>query len=165
MALNVPLNDSATFTKLDTGIVLVNLPGISHILIDECTMPFNKNTWQQDSAHLRSKYNLENEAAVGTIWWKKLENNSKNSTEHCLNIEPIVFVKQPLALHYENACGSGTLALGLWLYNITKQENFHVKQPGGYLKLKIQEDAQGLKGLVAGPVSLIASGTAYFANN
>ncbi len=165
VALHIPLMHLPTMQNLDQGITLVCLPGISHLLIDEEHFPFNINNWQVDAKIIREKYNLEREAAIGCIWWhevsqKKLSKSKQNSYE--IFMHPIVLVQNPFAEHYENACGSGALALGLWHYAKHRRMHFTMQQPGGYLTLSIQEDIDKLETIIGGPVNVVAQGIANF---
>ncbi len=163
IALTVPLDSKPAMRKLDKGIYIVSLPGISHVLIHELHHPFSASTWDKDSAHIRKKYDLEQENAVGCIWWHEAQKQEHECQDmpYPLHMHPIVWVKEPRALHYENSCGSGTLVLGLWHYARNAHKTFIMHQPGGHLTLDLQEDIQGLKGIIGGPVHIVAEGTAY----
>ncbi len=158
--LSVPLQGMPPMRELDAGVNLVSLPGISHVLIDEQYSPFNSNDWRGEAAIIRQRYGLCDEQALGCIWWHKLELERTKDIQFFMH--PVVYVKNPLAEHYENACGSGSLALALWHYAKSQYEKFVMHQPGGYLTLNLQKDIQGLKAVVGGPVKLVASGMAYF---
>ncbi len=162
--LSIPLQEMPNMDELEDGINLVRLPGISHILIDEQYLPFKSNDWQNQAAYVRAKYGLMDETALGCIWWHERLNDAVHNdiVQSHFFIHPVVSVKNPWAEHYENACGSGSLALALWHYSKTKLTNFIIQQPGGHLTLRIQEDIQALKTVVGGPVNLVASGMAYF---
>ncbi len=162
--LSVPLTSIPYIQELDKGINLVQLPGISHLLIDERSIAFCAKDWQNQAAKLRKHYNLEQELAVGCIWWHHISSNvnSNNEDEQTFFMHPVVVVKEPWAEHYENACGSGALALALWLFSKTKCNSYIMQQPGGNLTINIQEDIQQLKAIVGGKVNLVAQGTAYF---
>ncbi len=159
--LFVPLQSVPPIAELDLGMYLVQLPGINHVLIDEQYKAFDENNWQKDSANIREQYNLEQAIAVGCIWWSKLPADEQKKLCN-LRMHPVVRVLKPFALHYENACGSGVLALGLWHYLNNEQSKFVMQQPGGNLTLDLQEDIQGLKGIIGGPVQLLLSGDFKF---
>ncbi len=161
VSIGVPFLDMPPIYELDKNIYLVQLSGISHVIIDEKHMPFCPDSWEQSSAEIRQKYNLEKESAVGCIWWHA-DGQEQHEGQVSLCMHPIVRIKNPWALHYENACGSGALALGLWHYKHYKQSSFIMHQPGGYLTLQLQQDIQELKAIVGGPVSLVAKGKAFF---
>ncbi len=165
VTLSVPLISLPPIEELDLGIYLVRLAGISHVLIHEKYNDFCEQNWAQSSAHIRQKYKLEDEGAVGCMWWRELQaqEDGKKTIKH-IYMHPIVWVKNPHALHYENACGSGSLALAIWHYVHAGHGAFVIHQPGGHLTLDLQQDIQGLKGVVGGPVYMVAKGTAYFSS-
>ncbi len=160
--LTLPLPTMPPITSLDLGIELVNLPGISHILIDQKKLPFCAKDWKNQSESIIHKFDLEQTQALGCIWWEQLPKHNQQSEFYNFFIHPIVCVKKPFAQHYENACGSGSLALTLYQYAKTKKTNYIIQQPGGYLTLNLQEDIQDLKATIGGPVALVAKGQACF---
>ncbi len=183
VTLHMPMHPIPPMQEVEKGLVVVRMPGITHILLDITYHPFPKDGWKEKSAALRKKLQLEQELAVGCIWWKSLApaesyahmsdagmtcTGTKNYTAQHLRIDPVVFVKNPPTECYENACGSGTLAVTLWLYTQNQQQSFVVQQPGGYLTVAFhsteqQENrASALMAHIGGPVFVVAQGTAFF---
>ncbi len=163
VALHIPLPSSPPMRELAKGIVLVSFPGISHILIDADLYPFSSEHWQENAKLLRKQFDLENLPAVGCIWWNLITSQASQHLLCKVRIHPVVRVTQPFSEHYENACGSGTLALGLWLHKNTQKETFFVNQPGGYLSLELRDDQKhGRVAILGGPVHMVAKGDAFF---
>ncbi len=162
VALHIPMSSPPNMRELAKGIVLVSLPGISHLLIDADIYPFSPAHWQENAQALRQKFNLEQLPAAGCLWWHPIKGPESQNLLCALHMHPVVMVKNPYSLYYENACGSGTLALGLWLQKQSGKEEFHVRQPGGYLTLSFRKQEQGLMAALGGPVHMVAKGQAYF---
>ncbi len=166
VSLHIPILTAPIMHELAKGVVLISLPGISHLLIDAERYPFSPQHWQENAQALRQKYDLEDMPAVGCMWWHATKGPQSQHLLCALHMHPVVLVKDPYTLYYENACGSGTLALGLWLQKHSGKEEFFVRQPGGYLSLSVRKVPQTQGALMAelgGPVHLVAQGQAFFA--
>lgn len=83
-------------------IFMINLPGISHIFLDMDKFKFDEKNCKKDAKEIIKKLNLINIPAIGVIWFKKNQ------------IHPVVYVKDIDSLFYENSCGSGSMAFGLY---------------------------------------------------
>ncbi len=167
VSLHIPVTTPPLMRELAKGIVLVSLPGISHLLIDAEIYPFSEKHWQENAHDLRKKFALEHFPAVGCLWWQAIKGPHSQHLLCALDMHPVVLVKNPYTLYYENACGSGTLALGLWLQRHSGKEEFYVRQPGGYLSLSLHKaplPQEGLTAILGGPVHLVAQGQTYFSN-
>lgn len=81
---------------------IVTLDGITHVLIDEDLMKFDETKYLEYAKYFIKQLNLRNLSAVGIIWYNKFK------------IKPVVWVRDTDTYYYENACGSGSLALGLY---------------------------------------------------
>ncbi len=179
----LPIPIMPSMQKLAEGVVLVNMQGISHLLLDANIHPFAKEHWQNQATDLRNKFNLNDLPAVGCIWWRQFDLKQVEAIEniHCdicgLEIDPVVYVKNPLSEHYESACGSGTLAVALWMYTQKGQLSFYAKQPGGFLninftsELHLSDEQQCHEGnsneisliaSIGGPIHIVAKGEAFF---
>ncbi len=163
VSLYIPINTPPTMRELAKGVVLVSLPGISHLLIDADLYPFSPQHWQENAQAFRQKFDLEQVPAVGCLWWHTIKGPQSQHLLCALHMHPVVLVKNPYSLYYENACGSGTLALGLWLQKHSGKEEFYVRQPGGYLSVSFRKNGAGLMAALGGPVHLVARGEALFA--
>ncbi len=150
------------------GVHILRLPGVIHLLIEKSVIPFREDTWQQDAHTLRAKYGLEQENAVGCIWWgmeqkqRREPNASADDMIMTLAIHPVVRILHPYTECYENACGSGTVALSLMLFHTQQCRYFEVHQPGGPLTVLIEGSGDDLTAIVGGPVSMVAQGQAFF---
>ncbi|MBO4369271.1 MAG: hypothetical protein J5803_04150 [Desulfovibrio sp.] len=151
---------TATLTLPDTpieelgeGIVLVRLPGISHLLLDQTSHPWSgREDAIQTFQTLQNKYDLKREACLGCIWWQRNEKK--------MSIRPLVFVREPHSLIFENSCGSASLALALFS---KPAEPLSIRQPSGdTLTLIIQPNENSIH--ITGPVTLVAQGTYYGAD-
>lgn len=100
----------------------VNMKGISHILVNENKYPFNKKNYLDRVKYLIDTLSMREKNAVGVIWYNK---DNKN-----ISIKPVVWVKNTDSYYYESACGSGSLALGLFLSQNKKEKStYKIYQP------------------------------------
>ena len=83
-------------------VCLVNLPGISHLLLDVNIFKFDRNNCLKEAKLIIKELGLLNIAAVGVVWFE----NSQ--------IHPVVYVRDIDSLFYENSCGSGSIAYGIY---------------------------------------------------
>ena len=93
-------------------ISVVHLPGISHILLDQTKFKFDKDNCKNDAKRIILELNLINLQAVGVIWFDKNQ------------INPVVYVKDIDSLFYENSCGSGSLAYGIYHSYLKNEDGF-----------------------------------------
>ncbi|MGI6680997.1 MAG: hypothetical protein ACOX3T_05925 [Bdellovibrionota bacterium] len=100
-------NDIKYITKKynDTLLDIIEMKGITHVLIDTDVLNFDEKNYIEISKQIRTNLNLEDLEAVGTIWYKQAVEEIK--------IFPIVWVKNTDSVFYETACGSGTAAIGI----------------------------------------------------
>ena len=115
-AINVPLSSDVSIEPFEGG-ALVRLPGITHILL-----PGNEDHHLEITDDLKKcalnwkrKLNLLNEPAVGCIWFDFCKQSA--------NMLPLVWVRNTNSYCFETACGSGAIALGLYLGTVVKQKN------------------------------------------
>jgi len=143
----LPEAGSQGITELAPGMGLVRLPGITHLCLDEKLHPFPED-FVQAAAALRARFGLDSEA-VGCIWY---------GAE--VSIKPVVWVRSTASTHYETGCGSGSLALALWLgrgQNLPM--DLQVLQPSGSeIGVKV---IPGGPAWIFGPVTLVARGEAF----
>lgn len=146
-------------TTVDTGIDIVHLPGITHILLHTDLHP-SPDDFSAAATLLRERYGLEHCAAVGTIWWSRRQNQ--------LEMLPLVHVRDPHSDCLESACGSGALALALCLgrskvsATSEAEQFFSIMQPAGTaLDIRLRPQGDSFSAAVDGPVSLVARGTVY----
>lgn len=143
-------NGKGGILELEPGIGLVRLPGIMHLCLDEELHPFAEN-FEHASAALRARFGLDAEA-VGCIWYR---------TCPVCAIKPVVWVRSTSSTYYETGCGSGSLALALWL---GRGQNFpadlSVRQPSGS-EIGVRIGVDGSGAWIFGPVTLVARGEAF----
>lgn len=155
-----------TFEKADKGMVIVHLPGISHLLIPVSppSRPFpTPHTGQtaELATHYRMQYGLDNYPASGTIWFKRLGDR--------FSILPAVYVKDTDSLCMETACGSASLALGLYTCFASGNNeaqpigSFAIQQPSGHtLTVTIARTSESsCHAWVTGITHIPATGEAY----
>lgn len=140
------------------SIKVVFLPGICHILIPEKEVPFPED-WQNFGANLRKIYGLEDAKACGLIFWQE--------HEKYFSIKPAIYVKEINSNIIEKACGSGSLALALALYNdASEKREFVIKQQSlGNLEIELTKVEQGFRAKIVSEVELIAKGSVFFSFN
>lgn len=103
---------------LASDLNLLVLPGICHVLKEGRLHPFElKRLLPQ----IIKRYQLEDQPCVGLINYQSL-----GSDEY--EITPLVFVKEVETIVFEQACGSGSLALALSLDPKTEL-NLNILQP------------------------------------
>lgn len=135
------------------GINLVRLPGISHLLLDG-HVHNQPEDCHAAAALLRERYELEQEEAVGVIWWRVQQGQ--------LGMLPLVHVRDTRTDYLESACGSGALALALSRAQVGGGNAFSIMQPSGStLDVRLfSADGVSMAG-VDGPVTLVARGQVW----
>jgi len=106
--------------KMSENIYKVVLKGITILVVKSIA---NYNNFKQNAMDLIKKYDLVDDA-IGVMFIDNIEN--------VIKMYPIVWVKEIDTLFFENACGSGTIAVTIvesWLKNSSNQYN--VIQPSG----------------------------------
>ncbi len=145
----MPANDAVT--GVAPGIGLVRLPGIAHLCLDEVAHPFPADHGLV-AAELRRRFGLTNEEAVGCIWHREERGGQA--------IRPVVWVRSTDSTCFETGCGSGSLALALWLGG---RQNFptvlRVLQPSG-AEIGVCW-SPGEAAWIIGPVNVIARGETW----
>jgi len=131
------------------GLGKVRLPGITHLCVDESLHPFPADC-ADEAARLRQRFELDAEA-VGCIWYR---------THPIPAIRPVVWVRGTDTTHLETGCGSGSLALALWL---GRGQNFplvqDILQPSGVpIGVRVEVETAEITAWIHGPVSLVATG-------
>ena len=166
-AVDIPLPSSLsggdtgqpTCAEVETGMTLVRLPGISHLLIDATRHPFPQD-WRTAAARLRARHRLDEEDAAGCIWWTPENGPGAAPAWSCT---PVVAVRHPHTVCLESACGSGSLALALAQRHMLPQGRASIMQPSGMpIHVSFHEaDMEAGCVRVSGPVRLVARGEAF----
>lgn len=147
---------SAAFSLENTSLsnhahsVRVDLPGISHLLLDAAFPEFE--AVPSLAARLRKSHKLDSCPAAGIVWWRK--------EGDIFNILPHVHVPEAGTSMLETSCGSASLALALAMRSRSGESAFLVRQPGGDL-LEITLDEHGQSATLSGEVSFCASGKIF----
>lgn len=103
LKLNKSINNFVKKMSLNNqDIYIINLPGISHLLLDQTKFLFNKDNCLNEAKNIIKELNLLNLPAVGVVWYDKNK------------INPVVYVRDINSLFYENSCGSGSIAYGIY---------------------------------------------------
>lgn len=136
---------NAPIRQCAPGEAVVALPGITHILLDS-----RKHSIPADAvafaAAKRAEHGLEREDAVGVVWYAPLEEAPGYA------ISPLVWVRATGSTVPETACGSGSLALALYLAG--NGNVLPVRQPSGEY-ITIHQNAGNLV-WIDGPVRLLS---------
>ena len=83
-------------------VSIIYLPGISHLLLDQKIFKFDEKNCLEEAKNIISRLKLLQLPAVGVVWF---DDNQ---------INPVVYVKDIDSLFYENSCGSGSIAYGIY---------------------------------------------------
>lgn len=116
--------------KICKAIYKVILKGITILVVKNIA---SYNNLKQSAINLIQKYNLDDDA-IGVMF--------VDSVENIIKIYPIVWVKEIDTLFFENACGSGTIAVTMLESWLKKSSNkYSVMQPSGDI-LKTEIDIE-----------------------
>ena len=103
LKLNKKINDFIKKLELNNqDVYIVNLPGISHLLLDQTKFIFNKNNCLNEAKNIINELKISDLPAAGVIWYDKNQ------------INPVVYVRDIDSLFCENSCGSGSIAYGIY---------------------------------------------------
>jgi diaminopimelate epimerase len=130
---------------------VVNLEGISHVLIPESKLPFSNDQelFRMMVADVISQLQWGDKPAFGLIWVK--DEGAQ------LAIEPVVYVKSIQTCIYESACGSGTIAVALAFGDEGRCSAASVKQPSGVVltaAIDQSDEERGIGAKLSGPVEI-----------
>ena len=116
-----------------TTVPLVRLPGISHVI---CEKQYEK----KDAERLVKRWCRELKSdALGLMFLD----------EEAGRLTPLVYVPAADTLFWENACGSGTAAVGAWMAaGLDREVHLTLAQPGGTLSVTASKDRLLLEGEV-----------------
>ena len=119
------------YRKASDGIYEIRLNGISFIILDEEKSEKylkDKLNIKENAMKIIKKYNKSEAEAIGVIFEEKISGDGIKKAK--IKINPVVWVKSIDTLFYENACGSGTTAVGI-LESIKagKSKNLDIIQP------------------------------------
>ncbi|AXH98247.1 hypothetical protein DV702_00150 [Sporosarcina sp. PTS2304] len=125
-----------------TGNV-VKLDGITHFLTDYWP------TENQFNQLIEAVTHQIKDKAIGIIPYKQLKENE-------YEIWPFVYVTETGSKLFEQACGSGSLALGIHLSKGNQKNTLHIHQPGGIVHVET-----GGKNFISTDVRFTCEGFVY----
>ncbi len=119
---------AVSFVKIDKdNAPIVHLDGIDHLLLDESAHPrvAEQSAAQTDQMvrGLLAQCGLLESVAAGCIWYKH------DAVTGACAITPFVHVRETKSLYAETACGSGTLAVALFLAGMTQNPSTQNNEP------------------------------------
>lgn len=88
-------------------VIVVDLGGIIHILVNEKQFPFSQNDYVKNMKTIKDKLKVDCDA-VGVLWIREEEEK--------IFIKPVVWVKAIDTCYYETSCGSASIAVGIAFY-------------------------------------------------
>lgn len=139
------------------GCALVDLPGISHLLLDAARHQPAADLSGQATAW-RRRFGLEQREAAGVVWIEG-GGNGRNA-----GILPLVWVRETGTAVPESACGSATLALALASALLPEFRGVagrgDIRQPSG-MALSAAWNEETERAMVDGPVAIAAEGKAF----
>lgn len=163
VAATLDLPSSVVAREVDRGMALVRLPGIDHILLDAtCHREPVATSPAEASAlvgRLAAGLGLGTAPCVGAIWWRNVGRGPISGKDAHLAMRPLVHVRAVNTTFFESSCGSGALALALWLAG-QGVGSFCIDQPSGQ-PLFVDIVHSGTRARVSGPVTLLARGQAW----
>ncbi len=152
--VEMPLPEGEAVAEVAPGIGLVRVPGIAHLCLDERAHPVPAD-FVRIAQDLRQRFGLTGEDAAGCVWYR-------GDAAACA-IQPVVWVRSTDSTYYESGCGSGSLAVALWLgrgQNLPTATT--VRQPsGGEIGVRVTVDESGPRAWIHGPVTLVARGETW----
>lgn len=150
-AARLDLADAPRPTSRTEGALLIRLPGIAHLILENLSPPSPADLPAR-CADLRTRFHLDNEEAVGCLW---LDTHAGPPF-----LYPVVWVRATQSLCRESACGSGTLACALAMRDRSGGDRFTIRQPGGDALTVTFEPSPGrsVRAWVDGPVRFVAEG-------
>lgn len=137
------------FDSRDVNITVVELSGITHIIVDSKDI----NDKMQFFKAVRNDLLLDEVQALGIIFYDKEKER----------IEPLVYVRETDTLVFERGCASGTAALGAAVCFKKKADiKMDVFQPGGKLLIEAKWKEDKVSNIyLKGDVKIAAEGIAY----
>lgn len=128
---------------------IVILPGIAHALVRVENFPVAAQAQATAKALLKLPL-LRDQAASGVIWWRDQGDG--------LEIMPFVHVPELATWVLESACGSGSLALAIFLGGGKNSGQYGMLQPSGD---ELLVGYEGGTAFIAGSVDLLATGKVW----
>lgn len=143
--------ESSRIEMIDDETVLVNMEGISHIVVDDLYPDATPEELKKIAFNILQKMGLDTSLpAAGVMFLTR--------TADSIKMRPVVWVRDIKTLFYETACGSGTTAVGL--LEAIKQGNsvkLPVIQPSEMpINISVEyTDGSFKRAVISGPVEVI----------
>ena len=137
------------YQELTATLPLVQMQGISHLIIEE-NSPFSflKNEKKAAESAVRKWCGELSAGGLGLMFF-----SGENSE---LMLTPFVYIPESGTVFWENSCGSGSSACGIYLAEKTKKDvSLAIRQPGGVLHV---ESAYGGNTVISGTVRQLFHG-------
>ena len=146
----MPINSDPKNIRILDNFSLVDMDGISHVVIRQSNILQKQQTILKGKKILEKLGLLQSSKAAGVMFVRKVEG--------LLFIYPVVWVRDIQTLFYETACGSGSTAVAM-LRAYEKQSSVREKifQPsGGFIEVEVDfKKNKFLSAMIIGPVKLI----------
>ena len=113
---------------------VVHLDGISHMII-----PADEISREEAEASVKGYAEDFNALAFGEILYS-------DDNENAVSIEPLVYVKGSDTMVWENGCASGSIAAACYKHWTSGATQINVFNPGGIIKINIEEEKLYLTG-------------------
>jgi diaminopimelate epimerase len=136
--------------KTYSGLPIIEMTGITHLLIETPTLLAIEDAKLKAKRILKENVFLLSNPAVGVMFYQL------NELE--INLQPLVWVRDIETFYYETACGSGSAALGYFLFKTLNIKNFSVQQPSGK---KIEVKVNTNSAIISGQVESIEQNELY----
>lgn len=111
---------------IDSKKAIIKLYGITQLIyeVKDINKKYNKEELKEYAYNILKNNNLLDESAAGVMF---IENKGDK-----ILLSPIVFVKEINTLFYETACGSGSVAVGIYKsFKDKRNINIDIIQPSG----------------------------------
>lgn len=138
--------------QIEKGLFLVELEGISHLIISK-PQRGSRNNLKTIAKNLLIKNNQKlSNLAAGVMFVDELSKNE-------LTVDPIVWVRDIETFFYETACASGSTAIGLLRAKLNNKRitNLRIKQPSGqWISVVVRKTSKKfLNAVIDGPVKIL----------
>jgi diaminopimelate epimerase len=142
------LRDWIVLPDATDTVPVIHLDGISHILLDESLVPFDKDNYESTVRVLLKHAGLDTKSAAGVIWYSQVG--------EAYTMNPVVYVRDINTCFYETSCGSGAAALAIQESMKTDAPNssVYIVPPSGHsLQVRVHQEEGNrlhvwLKGMV-----------------
>jgi len=144
--------DLQKITQSEEGYDIVEMEGITHVLVPDNYTNFSSTDLKQMAFQLLQRLGLDQSVpSAGVIFIQK--------TSEVFQIRPVVWVRGIQTLFYETACGSGTTAVGLVEALKARQSiKIPVLQPSQFpITIEVSFDGKKFKeAKISGPIEILS---------